>query len=159
MTFFMFKKLFSNRATREKWETGLVWFRLRYLESEGPTRCLKLLSRPQACGRAALYYQPGEAVSRLYLGIPETHLRLLRRMAADFGFSLKPKPPEVRIPAAQRLTAVTDLPWDREFMAHIAALAALVPGMALNFSSFNSEPAWRLKSRLHRRSRPAPTGS
>ena len=62
----MFKKLFSNRATREKWETRLVWFRLRYLAPEGPTRCLKLLSRPQARGRVAIYYRPGEAVSRLY---------------------------------------------------------------------------------------------
>ncbi len=124
----MFKKLFSNRAMREKWETGLVWFRLRYLEPEGPTRCLKLLSRPQACGRVALYYLPGKSVSRLYLGIPETHLRLLRRMAADFGFSLKPKPPEVGIPAAQRLTAVTDLPGDRAFMAHIVNEAVFVNG-------------------------------
>jgi hypothetical protein len=124
----MFKKLFSNRAAREKWDTGLVWFRLRYLEPEGPTRCLKLLSRPQACGRVALYYQPGESVSRLYLGIPETHLRLLRRMAADFGFSLKPKPPEVSIPAAQRMTAVTDLPWNRTFMAHIVNETAFVNG-------------------------------
>jgi len=116
----VFKKLLSKRAAREKWEAGLVWFRLRYLEPEGPTRCINLLSRPQACGRVALYYQPGEAISQLYMGLPEAHVRLLQRMVVDFGFSLKPKPPEVAIPAAQRMTAVADLPWDGAFIAHIA---------------------------------------
>lgn len=115
----MFKKLFGKQTAREKWDAGLVWFRLRYLEPEGPTRCINLLSRSQACGRVALYYRPGEAVSQLYLGIPETHVRLLQRMVADFGFSLKPKPPEVAIPVAGRMTAVTDLPWASAFIAHI----------------------------------------
>lgn len=127
----MFKKLFGKQTAREKWDAGLVWFRLRYLEPEGPTRCINLLSRPQACGRVALYYRPGETVSQLYLGIPETHVRLLQRMVADFGFSLKPTPPEVVIPAAGRMTAVTDLPWDRAFVAHIAnefAFVCLVGG-------------------------------
>lgn len=131
----MFKKLFGKRAARAQWDAGLVWFRLRYQEPERPTRCINLLSRSQACGRVALYYRPGEAVSELYLGAPETHARLVQRMAADFGFSLKPKPPEVSIPPAGRLTAVTDLPWDRAFvapfMAHIAnefAFVSLVGG-------------------------------
>jgi len=115
----MFKKLFGKRAAQEKWEAGLVWFRLRYLEPAGPTQCINLLSRPPACGRVALYYRPGETVSQLYLGIPESHVRLLQRMVADFGFSLKPKPPEVTIPAAQRLTVADTLPWDRPFLAHI----------------------------------------
>lgn len=127
----MFKKLFGKRAAREQWDASLVWFRLRYQEPERPTRCINLLSRSQACGRVALYYRPGEAVSELYLGAPETHGRLVQRMAADFGFSLKPKPPEVTIPPAGRLTAVTDLPWDRAFVAHIAnefAFVCLVGG-------------------------------
>ncbi|HUM70109.1 MAG TPA: hypothetical protein PLK31_14840, partial [Chloroflexota bacterium] len=127
----MFKKLFGKRVARGKWDAGLIWFRLRYLEPAGPTRCINLLSRTQACGRVALYYRPGDAVSELYLGIPESHLRLLQRMVADFGFSLKPKPPEVVIPAAGRLTAVTDLPWDSAFVAHIAnelVLVSLVAG-------------------------------
>jgi hypothetical protein len=68
----------------------------------------------------ALYYQPGEAISQLYMGLPEAHVRLLQRMVVDFGFSLKPKPPEVAIPAAQRMTTVADLPWDGAFIAHIA---------------------------------------
>ena len=42
---------------------------------------------PQACGRVALYFRPDEAVSALYLGVPETYVRLLQRMAADFNFS------------------------------------------------------------------------
>lgn len=118
----MFKKL--NRTKRQKWEAGLAWFRLRYLEP--PTRCLNLLSRSLACGRVALYYRPGEAVSQLYLGVPGAYIRLVGRMAADFGFSLKPKPPEVEIPPAQRMTAVPDLPWDSPFMAHIANEFAFV---------------------------------
>lgn len=122
----MFKKLFGKRAAREKWDAGLVWFRLRYLEPEGPTRCINLLSRPPACGRVALYYWPGEAVSQLYLGIPESHVRLLQRMVADFGFSLKSKPPEVNMPPAQRLTAADRLPWHRPFLAHIVNEAVFV---------------------------------
>lgn len=122
----MFKKLFGKRAAREQWDAGLVWFRLRYLEPERPTRCINLLSRSPACGRVALYYRPGEAVSELYLGAPETHVRLVQRMAADFGFSLKPKPPEVTISPAGRMTAVSDLPWDRAFVAHIANEFAFV---------------------------------
>lgn len=127
----MFKKLFGKRAAQEKWEAGLAWFRLRYLRPAGPIRCINLLSRAPACGRVALYHRPGDAISQLYLGIPESHVRLLGRMVADFGFSLKPRPPEVIIPPARRLTAVTDLPWDKAFVAHIAhefAFVCLVGG-------------------------------
>jgi hypothetical protein len=87
----------------------------------------RLLSRPLACGRVALYFRPDEAVSALYLGVPETHVRLLQRMAADFNFSLKPKLPEVAMPAAQRLTAVSELPWERPFW-HIVNEYAFVSG-------------------------------
>lgn len=118
----------GKRAAREQWDAGLAWFRLRYLTPDGPTRCIRLLSRPQACGRVALYYQPDEAVSALYLGVPETHVRLLQRMAADFNFSLKPKLPEVVMPAAQRLTAVSDLPWERPFLAHVVNEYVFVSG-------------------------------
>ncbi|MCB0000399.1 MAG: hypothetical protein KDE56_31755, partial [Anaerolineales bacterium] len=120
----MLKQLFANvwggqRAKRLQWDAGLVWFRLRYLTPDGPTRSIRLLSRPEACGRVALYFRPGEAVSELYLGLPETHVRLLQRMAADFDFSLKPRLPEVAMPVAQRLTAVAELPWERPFLAHV----------------------------------------
>ncbi|HIP71432.1 MAG TPA: hypothetical protein EYH05_08565 [Anaerolineae bacterium] len=122
----LLQKLFSDRGVREKWDAGLIWFRLRYREADGPTRCIKLLSRPQACGRVALYHRPGEKVSQLYLGVPETHVRLLQRMAADFGFSLKPKSLAAAIPVAQRMTAVPDLPWDKPFVAHIVNECAFV---------------------------------
>ena len=115
----MWPTLFTNRGARQKWEQTLAWFRLRYLMPDGPTRCIRLLSRPQACGRVTLYFRPDAAVSELYLGIPETHVRLLLRMAADFNFSLKPKLAEVVMPAAQRLTAVSQLPWERPFLAHV----------------------------------------
>ncbi|MCA9918032.1 MAG: hypothetical protein KC445_08775 [Anaerolineales bacterium] len=120
----MLKQLFAKvwggqRAERRQWDAGLVWFRLRYRTSNGPTRSIRLLSRPEACGRVALYFRPGEAVSELYLGLPETHVRLLQRMAADFDFSLKPRLPEVAMPVGQRLTAVAELPWERPFLAHV----------------------------------------
>lgn len=152
----MFKKLFGKRASREKWDAGLVWFRLRYLKPEGAMRCINLLSRPQACGRVALCYQTGETVAQLYLGIPETHVRLLGRMASDFGFSLKPKPLEVMIPVAQRMTAVTDLPWDEPFVAHIvneSVFMSLIDGenkggsylpQPVSSESNKSRTAWRL---------------
>lgn len=118
----------GKRSAREQWDAGLAWFRLRYLTPDGPTRCIRLLSRPQASGRVALYFRPDEAVSALYLGVPETHVRLLQRMAADFNFSLKPKLPDVAMPAAQRLTAVSELPWERPFLAHIVSEYAFVSG-------------------------------
>jgi len=110
---------FGDKGARERWEAELVWFRLRYLEADGPTRCLSLLSRPQACGRVALCYQPDAVVSRLYLGVPDSHTRLLHQMAADFDFLLKPPSTDVSIPAIQRMMPVSDLPWDRPFLAHI----------------------------------------
>ncbi len=113
------QKLFGDKGARERWEVNLVWFRLRYLEADSLTRCLNLLSRPQACERVALWYQPDEVVSRLYLGVPGTHARLLQRMAADFDFSLKPLSPVTAIPAIQKMVAIPDLPWDRPFLAHI----------------------------------------
>ncbi|MCC6607020.1 MAG: hypothetical protein IT327_27685 [Anaerolineae bacterium] len=109
----------GKRAARAQWDAGLAWYRLRYLTPDGPTRCIRLLSRPQACGRVALYFLPGEAISVMYLGIPETHVRLLQRMAADFGFSLKPQLPGAAMSAVQRLTAVSQLPWERPFLAHV----------------------------------------
>ncbi|MCP4421616.1 MAG: hypothetical protein GY805_33810 [Chloroflexi bacterium] len=138
----MFKKLFSSRAARQKWDAGLVWFRLRYLHAETLTHCLNLLSRPQACGRVALHYQPGTAVSALYLGIPETHLRLLQRMVIDFGFSLKPMSPEVEIPEAQPMTAVATLPWNKSLEAPFMS-SWMAPCMAhiVNESLFVSDEA------------------
>ena len=115
----MFSLFFGHRATRQKWDSSLVWFRLRYLDAKRTSHCLRLLSRSQACGRVALYFQPDEAVCRLYVGVPERHLRLLQQMTADFGFSLKPKPADEVIPAAQRLMAADTLPWDNPFLAHI----------------------------------------
>lgn len=122
----MWQKWFGNRPAREKWENTLVWFRLRYLRPEGPERCLNLLSRPQACGRVALYFRPDDQVCQLFLGLPESHLRLLQQMVVDFGFSLKPKPPEMPIPGAQQLASVDILPWDKPFMAHIVNESAFV---------------------------------
>ena len=103
----LFSRLSVHRRAREKWEAHLVWFRLRYQEPDGPTRCLKLLSRPAACGRIALYYLPG-IVSQLYLGVPEAYLPLLRQMAGDFVFSIRPMEPGICTPVIQRLTPVSD---------------------------------------------------
>jgi hypothetical protein len=110
--------LFDGRQERRQWEAGLTWFRLRYLDSAKTTRCINLLSRPDACGRVALYYRPGETVSRLHLGLPAAHGRLLQRMAADFGFSLQPAA-DLERPSIEPLTAVTELPWERPFMAQV----------------------------------------
>ncbi len=115
----LLKKIWGKRAEREKWDTGLAWFRLRYPEAAGPTHCLNLLSRPEACGRIALYYQPGEPVSELYLGVAEFQGRLLGQMAPDFNLSLKPKSREIQIPPVRRLTPVPELPWNQPFVAHI----------------------------------------
>lgn len=112
--------LFSDRRAREKWEAGLAWFRMRYQDPGGPARCLKLLSRPEACGRVTLYYRPGE-VAQLYVGVPEPHARLLQRMAGDFGLLLKSLLPEELTPPVCRLTAATELTWDKAFVGQIVA--------------------------------------
>lgn len=154
----MINRWWGKRAARGQWEAGLAWFRLRYAAAEGPTRCIKLLSRPQACGRIALYFQPGATVAALYLGVPQPHVRLLRRMAADFRFSLQPLPPDVSVPAPQPLTPAVQLPWRRPFMAQIVNEGAFVslldaeahrgdywpPAMAE--TPADSAPSWRFPS-------------
>jgi hypothetical protein len=122
----MWPKLWGGHKARQKWEVGLTWYRLRYLDAAGPTRCLHLLSRPEACGRVALYFRPGEAVSQLYLGVPALHGRLLQRMVADFGFSLKPAPANLCLPEPQPLTAVPDFPWERPFVGQVVGELAFV---------------------------------
>lgn len=116
---------FNGRQTRQKWAAELVWLRLRYRDAAGPTQGIRLLSRPQAGGRVALYFRPGP-VSHLYLGVPEIYLRLLRRMAVDFSFSLTPLPPAEKLPDWGRLTAVAELPWNAPFVAHIVNERAFV---------------------------------
>jgi hypothetical protein len=139
----------NKRPARAQWDAGLAWFRLRYLEAGPPTHCLNLLSRPEACGRIALYYRPDKAVSQLYLGIPVAHAPLLRQMAADFGFSLKPKLPEVILPQAAPMTPGAakpgQLPWDKTFVAHIVneyAFVSLVGDDSGRGSYLPVPPAW-----------------
>lgn len=122
----MLPYLLGQRPARLKWEASLAWFRLRYQEAISARRCLRLLARPQACGRVALYYRPGKAVSQLYLGVPETHVRLLQRMAPDFHCLLSPQPMQALLPAPQPMTAMTALPWDQEFVAHLVGEALFV---------------------------------
>jgi hypothetical protein len=144
--------LFSGRQQRRQSGAELAWFRLRYHEPAGPTRCIKLLSRPAACGSVYLYGRPGEAVSQLYLGIPAAHTRLLQRMAADFGFSLKAEPVAAVIPPRGRLTAVTGLPWDRPFVGRVVAEALFVSligppngsGSLLPEPAAAAPPVWQL---------------
>jgi hypothetical protein len=168
----MWSKLWGGQKAYQKWVTGLTWYRLRYLDAAGPTRCLTLLSRPQACGRLALMYypetsgaEPGETatsakpvpslsrysvqavstgpVSRLYLGVPALHGRLLQRMVADFGFSLKPAGADLSILPAQPLTAVTDFPWERPFVGQIVDGMAFVslPEGARRGGAYLPQPA------------------
>jgi hypothetical protein len=116
------QRLFSDLPARERWAAGLAWFRLRYREPAGPTRCLRLLSRPAACGRIALHYRPGvgpQPVATLYLGIPEIHIRLLQRMAADFGLALQPATPDMAAAPARRLAPAAEPPWDRAFTGQL----------------------------------------
>ncbi len=108
-----------SRITQQKWVDSLVWFRLRYLETTGPTHCLRLLSRPQACGRIALCYQPGNPLSRLYVGLPATETPLLQRMAADFRFSLQPAAQDEVPPLPAQLSPAAALPWSHPFRAQV----------------------------------------
>jgi hypothetical protein len=112
----MFGK-WGQRRARRQWEATLCWFRLRYQEAAGVQRSLQLLSRGEACGRVALYYQPA-AVAQLYLGVPERHQRLVQQMARDFAFLLREEP-GLALPQAQRMMAVDVLPWERPFLAHL----------------------------------------
>lgn len=116
MTLFSFLR---SRITQQQWVDSLVWFRLRYLETAGPTHCLRLLSRPQACGRIALCYQPGNPLSRLYVGLPATETPLLQRMAADFRFSLQPTTQEEVPPLPTQLSPAAALPWTHPFQAQV----------------------------------------
>lgn len=115
----IWSQLFSDRRAREQWETNLVWWRLRYEAADKPTYCLNLLSRPQACGRLALYFQAGKPISQLYVGVPTDYVRLWQRMAADFHLSLQPISEMFSWPVLSPLTAVSQLPWHESFLAHL----------------------------------------
>lgn len=160
----MLKLVLGRRARQEQWESSLVWFRLRYIDASALKRCLNLLSRKDACGRIALYYQPGKAVSELYLGVPESRSRICRQIAADFSLALKPKSPEVSIPKAGRFVAASNLPWGQPFIAHITEeylFVCLFIGQKNRVGSFlplspgakshESPPNWELPQ-------PAPAG-
>jgi hypothetical protein len=116
---------FNDKSQRERWEAGLRWFRLRYLDPAGPVRALTLLSRPRAAGRIALYFQPTADVSRLHVGLPEPYAATLKQMAADFAFSLQPADPTLALPPPQPLAPAEALPWERPFVAHVVDGRAL----------------------------------
>ena len=100
---------------------GVAWYRLRYRDAAGPARCLRLLASSQACGRVAVRYwlEQGEnqPVAHLYVGVPEPYRPLLYEMAMDFGFSITAEDPALMYTGP--LTAATDLPWERQFAAHL----------------------------------------
>lgn len=160
----MLKLVLGKRARQKQWEASLVWFRLRYIEASAVKRCLNLLSGRDACGRIALCYQPGEAVSELYLGVPGSRTRICRQIAADFSLTLKPKSSAVSIPETGRFVAVSSLPWKQPFIAHISEeylFVCLSSGQEKRAGSFlplppdaksrESPPNWELPQ-------PAPPG-
>mgnify|MGYP006921589112 CR=1 FL=1 len=122
----MLQKLLSKRSAQEKWERDLVWFRLRYLQADDVHHCLNLLSRSDACGRVALYFQAEQDISRLYLGVPHAQRRLLQQMVTDFAFSLKKADLALSIPPPQKMIPTANLPWQQSFMAHIVQQCAYV---------------------------------
>lgn len=83
----LFNTLFTDRNAREAWEANLTWHRLRYEDARGVLKALRLLSRPGACGRVALRFEPGDPLSTLYLGVPAGYGLLLAEMAVDYAFS------------------------------------------------------------------------
>jgi len=121
----MLRGLFSDRRAAERWQAGLTWFRLRYLDAERTTRCLVLLSRPELCGRLALYHAPGPEVTCLYVGLPAARVERAFSLAGDCGFTLAEAVPAQVLPVAP-LTPAGALPWDREFTAHIVDGQAFV---------------------------------
>lgn len=108
----------NDRHAREAWEAGLSWFRLRYLDSRGLRRALRLLSSARPCGRVALYYLPDDNVSRLYIGVPAAQVAVLQRMSADLQFMIQRSGAWQPLPIMP-LTAAERLPWERPFYAHL----------------------------------------
>ena len=111
-------KLRSDYRARAAWEAGLAWYRLRYRDAAGPERAIALLSRPQAAGRVALFYAPAAEVSRLYVGVPQSHAPALQRVARDFAFTIRAAVAAVA-PPAMLMVPASELPWERAFVAHI----------------------------------------
>ena len=111
-------KLRSDRKTRERWDAGLVWHRLRYQDAAGLRRAVELLSRPQAAGRVALHFAPEPQIARLYIGVPEAHATTLQRMARNFAFTVREAVSGITPPVTPMLS-VNNFPWERTFIAHI----------------------------------------
>ncbi|MCP4425810.1 MAG: hypothetical protein GY803_15060, partial [Chloroflexi bacterium] len=108
---------------RQAWEQTAVWRRLRFLNSGDLEKCLHWLSQS---GRVALYYAGPGPLLYLYIGVAAANLPTLTRMAGDYGFLLKEKLPSVVIPPPAKMVTVTDLPWERAFVAHIVRGALFV---------------------------------
>src|SRR5690606_6229755 len=113
---------------RDRWDAGLVWFRLRYEAPEGPRRAVALLSRPESAGRLALSFAPGPPLARLLIGIPARHAATLEWMARDMAFSVTEE--RVDTPAAGPLAPAGALPWERAFHAHVVDGDVFVDGAA-----------------------------
>jgi hypothetical protein len=101
---------------RQAWEQMAVWQRLRFLNSDDLEKCLHWLSQ---AGRVALYYAGPGPLLYLYIGVAAADLPTLTRMAEDYGFLLREKLPSVVIPPPAKMVAVSDLPWEQAFLAHI----------------------------------------
>jgi hypothetical protein len=108
---------------RQAWEQTVVWQRLRFLNSDNLEKCLHWLSQS---GRVALYYAGPGPLLYLYVGVAAAHLPILTRMAEDYGFLLREKIPSVVIPPPAKMTAISDLPWEQAFLAHIVRGALFV---------------------------------
>ena len=108
---------------RQAWEQTAVWQRLRFLNSDDLEKCLGWLSQS---GRVALYYAGPGPLLYLYIGVAPAQLPTLTRMAEDYGFLLRVKLPSVVIPPPVKMVAVTDLPWEQAFLAHIVRGALFV---------------------------------
>lgn len=117
--------LHSERKARDRWDAGLVWFRLRYDDAAGPRRAIELLSYGQNAGRVALVFRPGTEVSRLYLGIPQGHTATLQRLATDFAFSVRIEEPE-DARRATPLAPIDTFPWEKPFVAHVVENSVFV---------------------------------
>ncbi len=108
----------NHRRTRLAWETELDWFRLRYASGDAVTRCLRRLSRRDACGRVALYFQHSPTtLPALYIALPTRHVALFKQMAGDLAFQLTPA--THLSPPIDPLIGIAQFSWTASFTAHI----------------------------------------
>lgn len=106
-----------QRKKRQAWEASLQWRRVRYRSRDGLEKCMRWLTSGAKIRRLGLLFHKEDSVSQLFLGVPQSGVKVFEQMGQDYGFETAPMPGHVQIPADCLLSYTETLTWNRSFYA------------------------------------------